>query len=207
MQQDNVPRIFQANIDRIFKRLIHPSLEALQIHPELQFGEAGTMDELLDRSAAIVDNYKANEAAKAFTMMLAALFERQLRFWGRSLGVSMARRKSGLEPFREYLPLCARTGNIDLDDGLVGFNLIEMFLVANIYRHGDGPSVRDLRLHAPDRWTYEPSRYVDLLPPNAEESELLLVRPSDVSRYAGACARFWGCADKLHMAVKEPHYG
>lgn len=76
MQQDNVPRIFQANIDRIFKRLIHPSLEALQIHPELQFGEAGTMDELLDRSAAIVDNYTANEAAKAFTMMLAALFER-----------------------------------------------------------------------------------------------------------------------------------
>jgi len=33
-------------------------------------------------------------------------------------------------------------------------------------------------------------RHVDLLPPNAEQSEQLLLQPTDVVRYAGACSRF-----------------
>ncbi|MFZ5780413.1 MAG: hypothetical protein ACOY4R_09475 [Pseudomonadota bacterium] len=203
---DNLPRIFQANIDRLFQRVVYPGLSALPIHPALVFGEAASMDEFLDRAAAQVDNYTANEAAKAFTLTLAALFERQLRIWGRGLGVTMACHKLGREPFRDYMLLCAHVADVDLQDGPIGHNLIEMFLVANIYRHGDGNSVEDLRMHAPGRWTYDPSRYVDLLPPNAEQSEQLLLRPIDVVRYAGACSRFWGRADKLPMAIKDPPY-
>lgn len=85
--------------------------------------------------------------------------------------------------------------------------MVEMFLVANVYRHGDGTSVGDLRAQAPDRWAHDPSRYVDILPPNREESEQLLARPDDVVRYAGACVRFWGRADTLPMAVPDPPYG
>ncbi|MBS0362180.1 MAG: hypothetical protein JSR98_12435 [Proteobacteria bacterium] len=206
-QQDNLPRIFQANTDRLFQRVIHPGLAALPIHPVLTFGEARSMDEFLDRAAAQVDNYTANEAAKAFTLTLAALFERQLRIWGRGLGVTMTKYKAGREPLLDYLGLCAETGDVDLNEGPIGFNLVEMFLVANVFRHGDGTSVGDLRNHAPGRWTYDPSRYVDLLPPNEEQSEQLLVQPGDVVRYAGACARFWGRADKLPLAVKDPPYG
>ena len=86
-------------------------------------------------------------------------------------------------------------------------NLNEMFLVANVYRHGDGSSGKELRARAPSRWAYDPSRYVDLLPPHSEESEQLLLQPADIIRYAGACARFWGRADRLPMAVREPPYG
>lgn len=200
---DNLPRIFQANTDRLYQRLIRPSLDALPIHAELRFGEAASMDEFLDRAAAQVDNYTANEAAKAFTLTLAGLFERQLRIWGRSLGV--IGKKLGRELFREYLPLCAAAGGADLDG--ISDSLVEMFLVANVFRHGDGTSADDLRAHAPDRWTHNLSRYVDILPPNGEQSEQLLVRPEDVVRYAGACARFWGRADKLPMAVRDPPYG
>jgi hypothetical protein len=200
---DNLPRIFQANTDRLFRRLVRPGLDALPIHAELRFGEATSMDEFLDRAAAQVDNHTANEADKAFTLTLAGLFERQLRIWGRSLGV--VGKKPGRELFREYLPLCAAAGNVDLAG--ISDSLIEMFLVANVFRHGDGTSVNDLRAHAPDRWTHDPSRYVDILPPNGEESEQLLVRPEDVVRYAGACARFWGRADKLVGAVSDAGYG
>jgi hypothetical protein len=203
----NLPRVFQANIDRLFQRVVHPGLSALPIHPALVFGEAASMDEFLARAAAQVDNYTANEAAKAFTLTLAGLFERQLRIWGRGLGVTIARHKPGREPFRDYLLLCAQTADVDLQDGPIGYDLVEMFLVANVYRHGDGTSVEDLRAHAPGRWTYDPSRYVDLLPPNTEQSEQLLLQPTDVVRYAGACGRFWGRADKLPMAVKDPPYG
>lgn len=200
---DNLPRVFQANTDRLLQRLIRPGLDALPIHAELRFGEAASMDEFLDRAADQVDNYTANEAGKAFTLTLAGLFERQLRIWGRSLGV--VGKKPGREPFRDYLPLCAAAGDADL--GGISDSLVEMFLVANVFRHGDGTSVSDLRAHAPDRWTHDPSQYVDILPPNGEQSEQLLVRPQDVVRYAGACARFWGRADKLVGAVCDPGYG
>jgi hypothetical protein len=201
--QDNHPRIFQANIDRLFLRLIWPGLEALPIHAKLSTGKASSMDEFLHRAAAQVDNYTANEAAKAFTLILAGLFERQLRIWSRTLGVSG--KKPGREPFGEYLLLCAEIGDVKL--AAIQDNLIEMFLVANVFRHGDGASVKDLRNHAPARWTYDPCRYIDLLPPNPEESEQLLVQAEDVVRYAGACIRFWGRADKLPMAVDDPPYG
>lgn len=200
---DNLPRVFQANTDRLFQRLIRPGLNALPIHAELRFGEAASMNEFLNRAAAQVDNYTANEAAKAFTLTLAGLFERQLRIWGRSLGV--AGKKPGRELFREHLPECAAKGGVDLRG--ICDSLVEMFLVANVYRHGDGTSVNDLRAHAPDRWTHDPSRYIDILPPNREESEQLIVRPEDVVRYAGACARFWGRADKLAGAASDPGYG
>ncbi|WP_028215630.1 hypothetical protein [Paraburkholderia mimosarum] len=200
---DNLPRVFQANTDRLFQRLIWPGLNALPIHAELRFGEAASMNEFLNRAAAQVDNHTANEAAKAFTLTLAGLFERQLRIWGRSLGV--AGKKPGRELFCEHLPECAAKGGVDLSG--ICDSLVEMFLVANVYRHGDGTSVNDLRAHAPERWTHDPSRYIDILPPNLEESEQLVIRPEDVVRYAGACARFWGRADKLPGAVSEPGYG
>ena len=89
----------------------------------------------------------------------------------------------------------------------MGDDLVEMFLVANVYRHGDGGSVRDLVKLAPERWSYDPRRYIDILPPNSEQSEQLLIRPQDVVRYVASCARFWGHADRLPGAVLDPPYG
>jgi hypothetical protein len=60
---DNLPRVFQANTDRLFQRLIWPGLNALPIHAELRFDEAASMNEFLNRAAAQVDNHTANEAA------------------------------------------------------------------------------------------------------------------------------------------------
>jgi hypothetical protein len=200
-----LPRNFQANVDRLFARIIGPVLLALPIHAELQSGETKDMDVFLDRCAAQVDNHTANEAAKAFSLMLAGVFERHLRIWGRELGV--IGKNPGREPFRGYLRDCAEAGKVDLEAGTLGANLIEMFLVANVYRHGDGTSVQDLIKLAPARWAYDPKRYVDILPPNGERSEQLLIQPEDVVRYAEACARFWGRADMLPGAIPNPSYG
>jgi len=199
--QDNLPRIFQANIDRLFQRVIQPGLDALPIHPELQFGEAESLDEFLDRAATQVDNYTANEAAKAYSLIIDGLFERQLRIWGRALHVPTTSKRRGREPFLEYLELCAKTDDVELRSDLRD-NFKEMFLVANVYRHGDGTSATELKEFAPRLWVYAPSRYVDLLPLNPEESEQLLLQPADVIRYASSCARFWGYADKLPMAMR-----
>jgi hypothetical protein len=102
---------------------------------------------------------------------------------------------------------CAHVADVDLSSSRLGHNLVEMFLVANVYRHGDGSSLKDLRDHAPELWSYEGSRYIDLLPPQPDASEKLLIQPGAVVRYAGACGRFWGRADKLIGAVTDPPYG
>jgi hypothetical protein len=204
---DNLPRIFQANIDRLFHRVILPGLQALPIHAELHYGETSSMDEFLDRAKEQTDNYTANEGAKAYTLVLAGLFERQVRIWARSRGINAGQKNAGREPFREFILECAKVASVDLGERKLGHNIVEMFLVANAFRHGDGNSVDDLRKHSPDLWTYKRSRYVDLLPPNPDASEKLLIQPDDVVRYAGACGRFWGRADKLVGAIADLPYG
>jgi len=202
-QLDILPRTFQANVDRLLQRVIQPSLDALAIHPELQFGVAASMDEFLERAAAVVDNHTANEAAKAYSLTLAGLFERQVRIWGRAcLRITMPGEKQGQEPFLRYLALCAKTGDVEFDPDLSD-TLKEMFLVANAYRHGDGRSTTELKEFAPRLWEYSPTEYVDLLPlDNEESSEQLRLQSTDVIRYARACIRFWGRADKLPMATQ-----
>ncbi|MGY4408484.1 hypothetical protein ACVWW4_000220 [Bradyrhizobium sp. LB7.1] len=68
---DQLPRIFQANLARLFERVIQPAMEALPVHPSLECGEAATIEQFLDRAAAQVNDYTANEAAKAFSLTLA----------------------------------------------------------------------------------------------------------------------------------------
>lgn len=203
---DNLPRIFQANIHRLFQRVILPGLDALPIHNELRFGEASSIDEFLTRAKAQVDNYTANEAAKAYALVLAALFERQMRIWSRSRNVYPTHEELSKVGFSRLLEDCACVASVDLVNKDLKQGLIEMFLVANVFRHGDGRSVVSLRNHAPDLWKYDQSRYMDLLPPNPDDSEKLLLQLTDVVRYANACFRFWGRADKLAGAVVDPPY-
>lgn len=206
-EPDQLPRIFQGNIDRLFQRIILPGLRALPIHAELRFGEAREMEEFWEMAEAQTDNYLANEGAKAYTLVLAGLFERQLRIWARSRKSGSPRDDVRKERFRNLLFDCAHEAEVDLSTKRLGHALLEMFLVANVFRHGDGRSMADLRAHSPELWNYDRSRYVDVLPPNTEDSEKLLLQPCDVVRYAGACARFWGRADKLAGAVVDPPYG
>ncbi|THK33640.1 hypothetical protein EHS39_35115 [Ensifer sp. MPMI2T] len=202
---DYLPRIFQANIDRLFQRVILPGLHALPVHAELCAEEASSMNDLLMKAEAQVDNYTASEGAKAYTLVLAGLFERQLRIWARSSSAPL-REEASKEKFRKLVTDCAREFDVDLEHRRVGRTLVEMFLVANVFRHGDGPSVANLREQSPELWIYEQSRYVDHLPPNGDESEKLLLEPDDVVRYATACSRFWGLADKFDGALVDPPY-
>lgn len=50
--QDQLPRIFQANLARLFDRVILPGLDALPVHPAFDQSDAATLNEALDRAAA-----------------------------------------------------------------------------------------------------------------------------------------------------------
>ena len=204
--KDQLPRIFQANLARLFERVIQPAMEALPVHSSLEGGEATTMDQFLDRAAAQVDNYTANEAAKAFTLTLAAIFERQLSIWARAVHLDDATDMPKSRGFQDFLALCAERAGIDVGQGELGADLTEMFMVANVVRHGEGSSCEKLKTIAPALWDDAANDYHDLLVGPPVPSEHLRIRTGDLVRYIRATTRFWGLADPLPMAVIDPPY-
>lgn len=184
--REQLPRIFQANLARLFERVIQPSMEMLQVHSLLESGEAATIEQFLDRAAAQVDNYTANEAAKAFALTLAAVFERQLSIWARAAYVDMPKSRG----FEDFLALCADRAGIDIAQTKLGDDLTEMFIVANVVRHGEGSSCEKLRVVAPALWDDSSNDYHDLLAGPRIPSEHLRIRMRDLIRYIRATTRF-----------------
>lgn len=200
---EQLPRIFQANLDRLFVRVIQPTMDALMLHPVLEQGEAESMSEFLDRAAAQVDNYTANEAAKSFVLTLAGVFERQLSIWTTATGLTDLAKLRG---FQEQLLAGAQYASLDLAIDDLGAEINEMFTVANVVRHGEGPSCERLRVMAPALWDNTAADYIDLVPGPRRPSETLRIRRNDLVRYVRATTRFWGRADPLPMAVTNPPY-
>ena len=206
-RKDQLPRMFQANLGRLADRVILPGLQALPIHSLLETGVAPSLNAFLDRAAAQVDNYTANEAAKAYTLILAGLFERQLSLWANAIHAEGLADMSRTNGFESFLAACADHASIDLDNSGLGSDLIQMFVAANVVRHGEGRSCERLRTMAPELWDAMASDYLDLRPGEPKPSETLRIRPSDILRYLRAATQFWGAADPLPMAVTDPSYG
>ncbi|MFC5374817.1 hypothetical protein ACFPIF_19840 [Brevundimonas faecalis] len=199
---NQLPRIFQANLARLFERVILTGMNALTVHEHLEYGEAATLEQFLDRAAAQVDNYTANEAAKAYTLTLAAVFERQMSVWARALQADFA----GTRSFEALLKGCAGQAGIELAQDSLGADLMQMFTAANVVRHGDGPACQKLQTQAPELWDSDALDYFDLLPGAPVVSEQLRIRKPDLVRYIKAATRFWGLADPLPMAVTDYPY-
>lgn len=204
--KDQLPRTFQANLARLFDRVILPGLDALPLHPRIEYGEATTFDQFLVRAAAQVDNYMANEAAKAYTLTVAAVFERQLSIWARANQLTGPASMPKLGTFPDLLAVCTAHAGIDVVEDGLGPNLTQMFVVANVVRHGEGPSCEKLRVLAPGLFDDEASDYQDLLPGPSVPSEHLRIRRNDLVRYMRATTRFWGLSDPLPMAVTDSPY-
>ncbi|MFG1433325.1 hypothetical protein V5F44_20645 [Xanthobacter sp. V2C-8] len=196
---EQFPRIFQANIDRFYQRVIVTVLSQLSTHADLAVGEAVDMDEFLDRCAAMVDNYTANEAAKAFALTLDGMFERQISRMAQMKGLDAG-------SWDKSLKSCTDAAGIDLVAIAVKDDLSELHLVANVVRHGEGRSCVDLKAAAPQLWHSPAPDYYDLAPGPTPASEELRVRPDDLRRYARAIQRFWGHLDRLPGAVLDPPY-
>ena len=196
---DQLPRVFQANADRFYQRVILPTLDQLPVHGTLVVGEAKTIDEFLDRCAAQVDNHTANEAAKAFALTFDGMFERQLSRWASGHGVKA-------RGWEDPLKGCAKIAALDLVTTAMADDLNELHLVANVVRHGDGRSCDELKSIAPRLWDNPSLDYYDLAPGPVPVSDELRIRLGDLRRYARAVIRFWGHVDPLPNAVLDPPY-
>lgn len=201
MQQFSLwPRTIQANIYRFHQRIIAPAMRNTPVHEEIVTGVAPSMDVLLDRAAAQVDNYTANEANKVYALVLIALFERYVRLWaGRLLEGTGIETRHG--DFMVLLDKAAATADIDLETAGLRATLYEALLVGNAVRHGDGKSLDKLKEQAGHLIDRSQHAYVDLVAQDTADSEWLRIQPSDIEQYVRAMIRFWGMADKLPLAT------
>lgn len=105
---DQLPRVFQANGDSFYQRVIVATLDQLPMHGVLPAGKVKTFEEFADICAAQVDNYTTNEAIKAFVLTFDGMFERQLRRWATGHGVKVKNK------WDELLKECAQVGSLNL---------------------------------------------------------------------------------------------
>jgi hypothetical protein len=197
--QDFLPRIFQADVARLYEKAMLPTLQAFEPENQEPFPEnAGQRS--LDWLKVHMSNEVAFEMRKAFALTLAASFERQLRSWAKKRLTKPAEdvEKAHFEPLLQEI--------IEQQDIAVQFDtlretLVELHLLANAIRHGDGPSATKLAVGAPDLWTGRaPS------PTVTSTSVDIRVHDHHLQKYIRTLIRFWGLADREPGAVLEGPY-
>lgn len=199
----NLPRVFQANIYRFFKRVVLPSLEQLPQRNDEVVGKTQSLDQLLEKCAKEIDDHTANEARRAFAFILSAIFERQLRMWCR-VEFHDNNNNSCFDtlPFDKLVDSAVYFGKINFvtSDKPVD-DIKELHLLANVIRHGEGASCRKLHDRAPHFWSYSANGDTRQANEQHHLSETIKIKNEHLHWYVRALLRFWGFADREPLAV------
>jgi len=184
---DTVALTAQADIHRLYVRVIQPALA--EFVPTVDVvGETTDLDEFLEHARINTHNALCHELRRTFALVLAALFERQLRFW---LSEKLLARKEDVEharwPEAKKLVDCV-DGSITTDRVIT--DLDDLWLVANAVRHGNGPSAESLLQKKPDFWGQSGTK------PHVKRDLIGNMRIDDaqLELYARAVMRFWHLA-------------
>ncbi|MCA0035327.1 hypothetical protein [Mesorhizobium sp. B263B2A] len=207
MPQDLLPRIFQADLDRFYSRVVRPALGNLPIHGGVRTsGPCVSMTEFLDHAEMHTSNLLAFEARRCFALTLDGLFERQLRIWVRVHVPESQRARVAAVLFDPLIQETAERHSLDLKTGEVGSTIGELHVVANVVRHGDGRAVKKLRQLAPHLWKYADNTIATKSEEQSILSEGIQLSDADFARYMRAVTRFWGLADREPGAVVDVPY-
>ncbi len=206
MARDLLPRRFQADGDRFYRRVVVPALHELRSDHDGKGRTFDSWEAFLDGAEKLTTRMLAFEARRCFALSLHGLFERQLRVWARAGAEKGEWLMLAKIEFEKLLCDTAASRDIDLVARDLGRVLVELHLLANVVRHGDGVSVNRLKAIAPHFWG-------ELEDADAQEFEdrFLLsenVWPSDqiIRGYARATVRFWGLADREFGSVVDAPY-
>lgn len=191
--RDVRPRHFQADLDRLYRRVIVPALVELPADAPLRtIFPVGTLDGFLERAEHETNGLLAKEVRRGFVLMIAAVFERQLVACTPSGG-------SKSPTFNKRLQRVATHYNINLEDRDLGKTIGHLHLIANVARHGDGRSLAQLRDTRRDLWPPEPLA-LGLVP------ESMVINDDQFRLVMLALTRFWGRADHEPLAVIDAPY-
>jgi hypothetical protein len=206
MPQDLLPRRFQADLDRFYKQVILATLSELRSHENVKVGEFNSMDEFFDNAEKHTFNLVAYEARRCFALTLAAIFERQLRIWARKhFSETEKAGVSGMK-FNNLLRKTAGIHALNLESAEVRKTIIELHLLGNAVRHGDGDSLDKLWKQTPHLWPHSTEAAAMKSKEQSLLSEEIRISDNNFVCYIRALTRFWGLADHAAGAVIDPPY-
>jgi hypothetical protein len=206
MPQDLLPRQFQADCDRFYKRVVMATLTELTISSDVRGGEFLSLNEFLDNCEKQTSNLLAYEARRSFALILAALFERQLRTWARLHFAEGEKEKANTSNFGPLVLKIADQQTLDLSAASVHDTITELHLLANAVRHGHGPAVIQLRKSYPHFWSHLTEAALSECETRHLLSEFIQISDRDFVRYIRALTRFWGLADREAGAIIDGPY-
>ena len=184
---DKVALTAQADIHRLYMKVIQPALAEFTPTADVG-GETKHIDEFLDRARTNTHNSVCHELRRTFALVLAALFERQLRVW---LSERMPPRKKDVEeakwPDLIQLVTCVDSS---ITVSPVMAELGDLILIANAVRHGSGSSAEKLLRRKLQFWNHNAPK------PNVNRNLIGNMRVDDaqLGLYATAVLKFWHLA-------------
>ena len=109
-------------------------------------------------------------------------------------------------PFDKLEKALRKLRNVDFSEIPEGQDLLELVLVGNVARHGDGPSVIRLKEFRPHPWRNEAFARPDpdfIYLEEDEVTDFLIVSPEDIQRYATAAIMFWQRVNGSYLCFEE----
>ena len=184
---DIVALTAQADIHRLYVRIMRPALAEFAPTEEC-IGETDDMDEFLERARVNTHNALCQELRRTFALILAALFERQVRLW---LSAKAPASKPKVEN-ANWKGLFRFVDEIDssITDHPVVSDLENLHLVANAVRHGNGESVNALLQKMPKFWDETRTR----LDATRDLVGNMRIDDGQLERYTLAVLTFWHLA-------------
>ncbi|MCP1913363.1 hypothetical protein J2R96_005843 [Bradyrhizobium elkanii] len=205
MIRELMPRAFQADASRFYTRVVVPALGELPSDEDDQPRIFDTQEAFLEGAERRTASLLAFEARRCFALTLHGVFERQLRIWARAWAEPGQWRKLSSLEFETLLNETSVNRGIDLTTRDLGRALLELHLLANVVRHGDGKSTVKKAI-APHFWSGLDATSVGELEGAYLLSERIRPSDKDILRYARAIVRFWGLADKEWGGVVDAPY-
>ena len=177
---DREALIAQADIYRLYARIIQPALAEFGPTADIVSGEMTDIEAFLEAARANTNTELCYEIRRDFALIIGALFERQLQFWlSGKISPSAVERKRSLSAL---LSLVDNVDNTIVTHGIKD-DLNELCLVANVVRHGSGRSAEELESIAPRFWNHR------RISPDLVGN--MRIGDNDLQKYAKAVIKFW----------------
>jgi hypothetical protein len=185
---DPIALTAQADIHRFHKRVIELALAEFTPGPDVEGGDAPSLDVFLEKAQTTTHNALCWEMRRTFGLTIGAMFERQLRQW-----LAHHAPTHRIEIEKAHLPklerLIAQIRGITLEEAGVANDIRELWTVANAVRHGEGSSLKALTTASPRFWSQVPA--AALKSGRAWQAGDMRVKDSDLRRYTLAAMKFW----------------
>jgi len=188
---DSAALTAQADIYRFYVTVIRPALAEFAFTADVVGEETTDLDVFFERARVNTHNALCYEMRRTFALIIAALFERQLRTW---LSGKLPTATTKIDKIREWKDLFKRVDQVDgaiLTDDLRA-DLDELRSVANAVRHGSEKSVDEVLKAAPHFWDQARAR-----PDSRWQSDLvgnMRIPDARLERYTRAVLEFWHLA-------------